>query len=108
MTNALIILGAAIVFFIAVYLTAMFLNKKGLLKDVDNDWIPDVIEDKVSGVKAEIEDLKYDLRKTQERLSKELKDVGVAVKEVGNQLGDVPKAFSGKKRPGRKPNNGTK
>ena len=85
----------------------MFLNKKGWLTDNDNDWIPDVIEDKVSSVKAEIEDLKYDLRETQDRLQKELQDVGKAIKEVGNQLGDVPKAFSGKKRPGRK-SNGTK
>lgn len=108
MTNVLLIIGAAIVFFIAVYLTAMFLSKKGLLKDVDNDWIPDVVEDKVGIVKDEIAELKHDLKQTQERLSKELKDVGAAIKEVGNQLGDVPKAFSGNKRPGRKKNNGAK
>jgi|SRR6056300_554805 len=108
MINVIIIIGAAIVFFIAVYLAAMFLSKKGLLKDVDNDWIPDVVEDKVGVVKDEIAELKAELKATQDRLSKELKDVGAAIKEVGNQLGDVPKAFSGKKRPGRKRNNGAK
>ena len=100
--NELIIIVAAIVFFVAVYLTAMFLNKKGLLKDLNNNWIPDALEEKVSDVKVEIAELKADLKATQDRLSKELKDVGVAIKEVGNQLGDVPQAFSGKKRPGRK------
>jgi len=108
MESALIIIGGAIAFFIAVYFTAMFLSKKGLLKDEDNDWIPDVVEDKVSAVKADLAELKADLKATQERLSKELSDVGSAIKEVGNQLGDVPKAFSGKKRPGRKNKNGSK
>lgn len=108
MSNIIIISIAATVFIVAVYLTAMFLSKKGLLKDTDNDWIPDVVEDKVGVVKDEIAELKAELKATQERLSKELKDVGVAIKEVGNQLGDVPKSFSGKKRPGRKKNNGTK
>lgn len=107
MEKIIIIVLGAVVFVTAVVALAMFLNKKGWLTDKDNDWIPDVIEDKVSSVKAEIEDLKYDLRETQDRLQKELQDVGKAIKEVGNQLGDVPKAFSGKKRPGRK-SNGTK
>jgi hypothetical protein len=33
----------------------------------------------------------------------ELADVARAIKEVGNQLGDVPGAITGKKRKGRKP-----
>jgi len=105
MENVIIIVSCVVVFIAAVLFLAMFLNKKGWLKDEDNDWIPDVVEDKVGVVKDEIAQLKADLKQTQERLSKELADVGKAIKEVGNQLGDVPKAFSGKKRPGRK--NGT-
>ena len=66
MESALIIIGGAIAFFIAVYFTAMFLSKKGLLKDEDNDWIPDVVEDKVSAVKADLAELKADLKATQE------------------------------------------
>jgi len=95
-----IIAGAALAFSLAVFLVAMALNKLGWiktssLKDKDGDWIPDAVE-------KEIQELKQDLKETKDRLQSELSDVGSAIKEVGNQLGDVPKAFSGKKRPGRK------
>ena len=33
---------------------------------------------------------------------KELQDVGKAMKEVGNQIGDIDDALKGKKRKGRK------
>ena len=33
------------------WIMALYAEKKGLLKDVDNDFIPDVIEDKVQDVK---------------------------------------------------------
>ena len=98
-----IILLCALVFTLAVFLVAMALNKIGwiktaFLKDEDKDWIPDAVE-------KEIQELKQDLKETKERLQSELSDVGSAIKEVGNQIGDVPKAFSGKKRPGRKKSN---
>jgi len=35
-------------------------------------------------------------------LTKELQDVGIAIKEVGNQIGDIDDAVMGKKRKGRK------
>lgn len=100
MKEFVIILAAALVFASLVVLLAVALNKLGwikssLLKDDDKDWIPDAVE-------KEIQELKQDLKDTKERLQSELSDVGSAIKEVGNQLGDVPKAFSGKKRPGRK------
>jgi flagellar basal body-associated protein FliL len=104
MENIIIIIVCVVAFIAAVLFLAMFLNKQGWLKDEDNDWIPDVVENKVEAVKVDIAELKADLKQTQERLSKELADVGAAIKEVGNQMGDVPKAFSGKKRPGRKQN----
>tara|TARA_E500000318_G_scaffold109923_2_gene124074 strand:+ start:269 stop:580 length:312 start_codon:yes stop_codon:yes gene_type:complete len=96
-----IIVLAAIAFFLAVFFLAMALQKLGwikssYLKDEDGDWIPDALE-------TEVSELRKELAETSERLSSELADVGAAIKEVGNQLGDVPKAFSGKKRPGRKP-----
>ena len=105
--NLILILIGVVVFSSAVLALALFLNKKVWLKDANENWIPDVFEDKISDVKDELEDLKDELHATKIRLNKELKDVVKAVKEVGNQLGDVPKAFSGKKRPGRK-ENGTK
>lgn len=96
-----IIVLAAIAFFLAVFFLAMALHKLGwikssYLKDEDGDWIPDALE-------TEVSELRKELAETSARLSSELADVGAAIKEVGNQLGDVPKAFSGKKRPGRKP-----
>ena len=98
-----IILLCALVFTLAVFLVAIALNKIGwiktaFLKDEDKDWIPDAVE-------KEIQELKQDLKETKDRLQSELSDVGSAIKEVGNQLGDVPKAFSSKKRPGRKKSN---
>ena len=36
-------------------------------------------------------------------MNHELKDVGKAIGEVGNQIGDIPKSFTGKSRSGRKP-----
>jgi len=95
-----IVLAAALVFAIVVFIVAMGLNKLGWiksnkLKDEDRDWIPDHVEEN-------IRELREDLKETKVRLQQELSDVGAAVKEVGKQIGDVPQAFSGKKRPGRK------
>ncbi|MGY8864015.1 MAG: hypothetical protein ACKVJK_00165 [Methylophagaceae bacterium] len=104
MENIILIAFGVVVFVTAVIGLAMFLNKKGWLADSDNDWIPDIIESKVSDVKTELAELKADLEATKDRLHKEVQDVGKAIKEVGNQLGDIPAAFSGKKRPGRKTN----
>jgi len=36
------------------------------------------------------------------RIKEELADVGAAIKEVGNQIGDLPDAVKGKTRKGRK------
>ena len=38
-----------------------------------------------------------------DRVGQELADVSKAIKDVGNQIGDIPKAVAGKTRPGRKP-----
>ena len=64
----------------------------GKIKDSDKDLIADSVEEAV----AEIKD-----RTT--RVVQEMQDVGAAVKEVGNQIGDIPKAVTGKPRTGRKP-----
>jgi len=67
----------------------------GKIKDADKDFIPDAIEDKAIKVKEQ----------TMHRLSRikeELADVGAAIKEVGNQIGDLPDAAKGKTRKGRK------
>jgi hypothetical protein len=70
----------------------MHLNK---IKDEDKDFIPDVIEDKAKKIKNET-------KHRAKRIKEELSDVGAAIKEVGNQIGDLPDAAKGKTRKGRK------
>jgi hypothetical protein len=67
----------------------------GKIKDADKDFIPDAIEDKAIKVK---EQTMHRLG----RIKEELADVGAAIKEVGNQIGDLPDAAKGKTRKGRK------
>ena len=67
----------------------------GKIKDADKDFIPDAIEDKAIKVK---EQTMHRLG----RIKEELADVGAAIKEVGNQIGDLPDAAKGKARKGRK------
>ena len=74
---------------------AMWLEKKGALKDSNNNYIPDAAENKAKKIKKET-------KKRLKRVSEETKDVLDSIKEVGNQIGDVPKAVLGEERKGRK------
>jgi hypothetical protein len=85
-----------ILLLIIINVASIWLTKKGLTKDDNNNMIPDAIEEKFSKIKE-------DIFNRVERVSEELKDVSKSIKEVGNQIGDVPKAFKGKPRTGRKP-----
>ena len=64
----------------------------GKIKDSDKDLIADSAEEAAAEIKERAQ-----------RVVQEMQDVGAAVKEVGNQLGDIPKAVAGKPRTGRKP-----
>ena len=44
-----------------------------------------------------------EVKRRAKNIKEELKDVVVAAKELGNQVGDVAQAAKGKKRQGRKP-----
>lgn len=66
----------------------------GSVKDENKNFIPDIIEQKVAGLKEDVIEIKT-------RLGEELSDVKEAVKEVGNQIDDIPDAFK-TKRKGRK------
>ena len=90
MEPLIIILGLSIL--LNIVLGFMHLGK---IKDADKDFIPDVIEDKAAKVK---EQTMHRLG----RIKEELADVGAAIKEVGNQIGDLPDAAKGKTRKGRK------
>jgi len=90
MEPLIIILGLSIL--LNIILGFMHLGK---IKDADKDFIPDAIEDKAIKVK---EQTMHRLG----RIKEELADVGAAIKEVGNQIGDLPDAAKGKTRKGRK------
>lgn len=57
MTTALIILTVLLIL-AAFWISALYAEKKGLLKDEDNDFIPDVIEDKVDAIKTKAKNIK--------------------------------------------------
>ena len=63
----------------------------GKIKDADRDMIADVAEEAAAEIKQRAQ-----------TVVQEMKDVGAAVKEVGNQIGDIPAAVTGKTRTGRK------
>ena len=65
-------------------------------KDTDGDFIADSVEQKV-------EEIQVNAVNKLNRLKAELKDVAESIKEVGNQLEDLPKSLKSK-RAGRKPN----
>jgi hypothetical protein len=95
-TIVYIILGVLILL-IVVNISAIYLAKKGLTKDENNNMIPDILEEKFSNLQDEV---KFRV----DRVGEELKDVSKAIKEVGSQIADVPKAAAtGKSRAGRKP-----
>ena len=64
----------------------------GKIKDTDRDMIADVAEEAAAEIKQRAQ-----------TVVQEMKDIGAAVKEVGNQIGDIPSAVTGKTRSGRKP-----
>ncbi len=70
------------------YLVYMYTGK---IKDDDKDMIADVAEEAAAEIKERAK-----------RVVQEMQDVKDAVKEVGNQLGDIPAAVAGKTRTGRK------
>jgi len=90
MEPLIIILGLSVL--VNIVLGFMHLGK---IKDADKNFIPDAIEDKAIKVK---EQTMHRLG----RIKEELADVGAAIKEVGNQIGDLPDAAKGKTRKGRK------
>ena len=78
---------------IIAYLVMLY---KGKIKDTDKDFIADSVEDK-------IEEIHTNAVNKFSRLKEELKDVATSIKEVGNQIEDLPKSLK-KKRTGRKKN----
>ena len=82
-----------------------FFWKRGDIADRDQDYIPDVVEDKVDDVKEDIRDVKDKVKRRVRRVKEELKDVGEALGDVVDQTKDIGAAVKGKPRRGRKPKN---
>lgn len=95
METTILILIGLVVLLILINIASIWLSKKGLTKDENNNMIPDILEHKFT-------QMKKDVARRVDRVGEELKDVTKAIKEVGNQIGDVPGAMQGKNRSGKK------
>ena len=97
-----IIIFAIILVVAGLIMLGVYLKKKGLFDDNNNNHIPD-FADKVA--KDTTDKINSILDEAEARIAEvvtESKDVAKAVKEIGNQISDIPKAAAGKKRPGKK------
>lgn len=95
MNTTIIILIGLVSLLILINIASIWLTKKGLTKDDNNNMIPDILEEKFA-------QMKNDVSKRVDRVGQELRDVTKAIKEVGNQIGDVPSAMKGNNRSGKK------
>ena len=95
MNTTIIILIGLVSLLIIINIASIWLTKKGLTKDENNNMIPDILEEKFAQMKS-------DVSKRVDRVGQELRDITKAIKEVGNQIGDVPSAMKGNNRSGKK------
>jgi hypothetical protein len=80
----------------ALVIVYLVMLHSGKIKDADGDFIADSVE-------AKVEEIQVNAVNKLNRLKAELKDIATSIKEVGNQLEDLPKSLKGK-RAGRKAN----
>jgi len=80
----------------ALVIVYLVMLHSGKIKDADKDFIADSVE-------VKDEEIQVNAVNKLNRLKAELKDVAASIKEVGNQLEDLPKSIKGK-RAGRKAN----
>ena len=97
-----IIIFAIILVVAGLIMLGVYLKKKGLFDDNNNNHIPDFADKVAKDTADKINEVLDEAEERIEAIVAESKDVAKAVKEVGNQIGDIPKAAAGKKRSGRK------
>ena len=73
---------------------AVYLMKKGKIKDEDGDFIPDVLEDKV-------EDIKEDVQDVVKKVKNKVEDIKEDVEDFVEEVKDLPAKIS-RKKPGPK------
>ena len=61
--NLILIVIAAIVVGGALITLSIWLNKKGITKDDNDNYIPDVLEDKVKNIKTKVKEVKSIVKK---------------------------------------------
>ena len=61
--NFTLIIIAAVVVIIGLIVFSIWLNKKGITKEDNDNYIPDVLEDKVKNVKTKVKDIKNIVKK---------------------------------------------
>ena len=61
--NLILIVIAAIVVGGALIALSIWLNKKGITKDDNDNYIPDVLEDKVKNIKTKVKEVKNIVKK---------------------------------------------
>ena len=61
--NFTLIIIAAVVVIIGLIVFSIWLNKKGITKDDNDNYIPDVLEDKVKNVKTKVKNIKNIVKK---------------------------------------------
>ncbi len=61
--NFILIIIAVVVVIIGLIVFSIWLNKKGITKDDNDNYIPDVLEDKVKNVKTKVKDIKNIVKK---------------------------------------------
>ena len=83
---------------------AVYLMKKGKIKDEDGDFIPDVLEDKVEDIKEDVQDVVKKVKDKVEDIKEDVEDFVEEVKEVPAKV--ARKRTSTKKPASAKTNNG--
>ena len=97
-----IIVFAVLLVVAGLIMLGVYLKKKGIFDDNNNNHIPDFADKVAKDATDKINAVLDEAENRIEAIITESKDVAKAVKEVGNQIGDIPKAAAGKKRSGRK------
>tara|TARA_X000000368_G_scaffold347878_1_gene287493 strand:+ start:924 stop:1118 length:195 start_codon:yes stop_codon:yes gene_type:complete len=61
--NIILIIACVVVVIAALVLLSIWLDKRGITKDENDNYIPDVLEDKVKNVKGKVKDIKNIVKK---------------------------------------------
>ncbi len=61
--NIILIIACVVVVIVGLVLLSIWLDKKGITKDENDNYIPDALEDKVKNVKGKVKDIKNIVKK---------------------------------------------